>query len=516
MTPSPNVLLIITDQHRASHTGFGGDPTVETPHLDALAARSVVFDNAYVANPICMPNRSTIMTGRMPSVHGTRYNGIPLDWRANTFVRRLRAQGYRTGLIGKSHLQNMGHRPPAFMTANDMSLPEEAVLLDLPEGWDAYEQAHRYNAESVAVVPDFYGFDHVEFAVDHGDLCSGHYRRWLADQGVDWESLQREERHPINDPTHPHWYRTEMPVELYPTTWVGDRSVAFIEEASAAGTPWMLQCSFPDPHHPFTPPGAYADRYGPADVELPASFAADHTNLMPHVARMLEQRGSWSGMSPWAVTEQQFREAAAYQYGAISLIDDTVGRVLAAVEHSGQANDTIMVFTADHGDMMGDHGLLMKMNVHYEAVTRVPYTIAGPGITPGRTSSLAGSLDLAPTILDLAGIEAFHGLQGHSLRPVLDDPAATVRDHVLIEEDSKRDMVGGPVPTRMRTIVTADARLTRYQGLDQAELYDHGADPLELNNGWGTNRALEREMSERLVQSLMAHADPGQRPKDLA
>ena len=117
----PNILLIVTDQHRADHTGSGGNPLVQTPNLDRLARRGMVFDQAFVANPICMPNRSTLMTGRMPSVHGTRFNGVPLDWRANTFVRRLRTEGYRTGLIGKSHLQNMGHQPAAFMAANDLS-----------------------------------------------------------------------------------------------------------------------------------------------------------------------------------------------------------------------------------------------------------------------------------------------------------------------------------------------------------------------------------------------------------
>ena len=104
----PNIVLIVTDQHRADHFGFGGNATVQTPHLDALAARGAVFDRAYVANPICMPNRASILTSRVPSVHGSRYNGIPLVWNSNTFVRRLAAAGYATSLVGKAHFQNMG------------------------------------------------------------------------------------------------------------------------------------------------------------------------------------------------------------------------------------------------------------------------------------------------------------------------------------------------------------------------------------------------------------------------
>ena len=125
--PAPNFLFLITDQHRPDHTGFGGNPIIETPNLDALAAHGTVFDRDFVSNPICMPNRSTIMTGRMPSVHGTRFNGVSLDWRANTFVKALRKSGYRTTHIGKSHLQTMGISRTVLERMVDYSLDEEAV-----------------------------------------------------------------------------------------------------------------------------------------------------------------------------------------------------------------------------------------------------------------------------------------------------------------------------------------------------------------------------------------------------
>ncbi|MCZ6888212.1 MAG: sulfatase-like hydrolase/transferase, partial [Gammaproteobacteria bacterium] len=143
----PNILFLITDQQRADHTGFGGNEVLETPNIDSIAARGTVFDAAYVANPICMPNRSTIMTGRMPSVHGTRMNGVSLDQRVNTFVKRLRDAGYRTTHIGKSHLQNMGLGAKALRDMVDFSLDEEAYAAELPTDWNMLENYYTYQSD---------------------------------------------------------------------------------------------------------------------------------------------------------------------------------------------------------------------------------------------------------------------------------------------------------------------------------------------------------------------------------
>ena len=130
MTASrPNILLIITDQHRPDHTGFGGNAVVKTPNLDGIAAGGTVFDQAFVSNPICMPNRSTLMTGRMPSVHGTRFNGIPLDWRSETFVRRLADHGYTTSHVGKSHLQNIGDSVQVATMPREVPPEQEMVMM---------------------------------------------------------------------------------------------------------------------------------------------------------------------------------------------------------------------------------------------------------------------------------------------------------------------------------------------------------------------------------------------------
>ena len=175
MSRRPNFLIFITDQHRPDHTGFGGSAVVRTPHLDAIAGRGVRFDRAIVANPICMPNRASLVTGRLPSLHGTRYNGISLDWSANTFMRVLRQRGYHTAYFGKSHLQNMAEnkhiRDAIFRDAPG----ENASLCPHPPGWDDWENADRHREERVEIPPNFYGLDEVDLTSMHSDHCSGHY-----------------------------------------------------------------------------------------------------------------------------------------------------------------------------------------------------------------------------------------------------------------------------------------------------------------------------------------------------
>lgn len=212
----PNFLFLITDQHRADHTGFGGNSEIQTPQLDALAQRSVRFDRAYVANPICMPNRSTILTGRQPSVHGTRCNGVSLDPSNETFVRVLAEAGWRTALIGKGHFQNMGHGPGA--ADSFFRTPGDAIQRQHPEGWNLYEDLDRHRKERVAFPDRYYGFDHVDVTVDHGDRCGGHYYQWLLDQGVVPEQLQGPENALQRAECWNQIYQTALPEDLYPTS----------------------------------------------------------------------------------------------------------------------------------------------------------------------------------------------------------------------------------------------------------------------------------------------------------
>ena len=502
----PNFLFIITDQHRADHTGFGGNAVLRTPNLDAIAKRGTVFDRAFVSNPICMPNRATIHTGRMPSAHGTRVNGISLDWNVETFVRRLRETGYRTTHIGKSHLQNMG--VPA--NVNKLRVPEpgegEAVR-DRGVNTAGLEYSERFESEGRAAFPDdFYGYEYVNMVTRHGDMCSGHYLQWLREQTPGADRLRGAEHALARSESWGQIYQTALPVELYPTSYITNHAVHEIEAAAADARPFFLHCSYPDPHHPFTPPGDFANRYSPDEIHLPDSFDNPHSNSMPHVKAMVGKRGT-PGMAVhgWSPNEQQYRQAAVAEYGMIELIDQGVGHLLDALERTGAADKTVIVFTADHGDMFGDHGLMLKHALHYEGCTRIPMVIARPGDTGSRTNQLASSIDLAPTILELAGAAAYHGLQGHSLVSVLEDPLFSVREHVLIEEDEPEDWVDAGVALRMRTLVNGQGRITTYRGHEHGELYDHVRDPLEMENLWGRpeHQSRQLDMLIELQQAMM-------------
>ena len=505
----PNVLLILTDQHRADHVGFAGNTEVRTPNLDALAAESVVFERTYVANPICMPNRASLFTGVMPSSHGTRYNGIPLDWSANTFARVLREAGYRTGYFGKCHLQTMGSSPTRMAQWQQQLPPDDGRIDPYPPEVYEWENRERHRNGWVDVPPDFYGFDHSRFIVDHADFCSGHYYQWLLAQGIDPEAIQGPGVAQRYRGEHAQLWRTAVPVELYPSTYVANEAIDFLSVEGDA--PFFAVCSFSDPHHPFTPPGEYFDAFDPNALSLPASFWDRHEQSMPQFQHMVAHRGEIpGGVLGFSPTEAQFRDMLAKVYGMLALVDDCVGRLVSAVDR-----DTIVVFTSDHGDAFGDHGLMLKHGIHYDANTHVSLTIRAPGRLPARTRSFASTLDIAPTLLELTGCRRYVGMQGESLVPLLDDVATSVRDSVVVEEDQLFANPGTDVAVRMRTLITDEGRFTQYHGFNQGDLFDHRDDPLEMNNLWAQHdaRDLRLAMSERLMDATMRYAMSNRRAR---
>lgn len=518
----PNVVLIITDQHRPDHTGFGGHPIASTPNLDSLAARGTVLDRAFAANPICMPNRATLMTGRMPSVHGTRFNGIALDPDSVTVPGLLHEAGYRTAMVGKAHFQNMGMGKDLIEMVTGGAPGRDAVDRRRPDGWDQLEDDARYREGPVALPEQYYGFEHVELAVGHADLMSGHYVQWLAEQGVSPADVQGRDASP--SPFAPWWqiWQPALPEELYPTAWVGERAATYV--ADAGDEPYFLQVSFPDPHHPFTPPGRYYDMFDPADMVLPDTFDDDHAGSPRHLQRWRASRDKPPpelAVQPFSPTEAVFREAAAKELGSIACIDDAIGRVLDAVAASDSAEDTVVVFTSDHGEMFGDHGLMLKSAMHYVPALRVPLVVADPRRPEShgrRSAATVSSTDIAATLMALGGVDAPAGVQGRDLTPVLDDPQVAVREAAVVEEDEPFDMAMLRRPLRMRTLVSDTARLSVYAGSDTGELYDLVEDPDELVNRWHDPAWRDRrlELTDQLMQSMLDLADEGTVPTALA
>ena len=219
-------------------------------------------------------------------------------------------------------------------------------------------------------------------------------------------------------------------------------------------------------------------------------------------------------MMVWAPTEDQFRHALAAELGSIEFIDESVGRILNSIQQLNLEDDTLIVFTSDHGDMFGDHGLILKHFTHYDAVIRVPLIMSGAGIGAGIHQELTSSADIAPTLVDLAGVGRMPRAQGRSLTSLMRGSDSHWREAVLVEEDQPYGLPNLPGPVRIRTVVTNGFRFTRVAGTSISELYDRGQDPLEMRNIAKDTHATEllADASACMVDELMRVVDDSQVP----
>lgn len=519
MSKRPNFVLFITDQQRADYLGCYDHPVLKTPNIDAIAANGVAFDRFYVASPVCMPNRASLMTGRMPSSHGVRSNGIPLSRRNVTFVDLLRDAGYETALIGKSHLQNFtdfapvvkrGAARPGFHQAEGELA--EGVRHDLKDPFYSQEKPEYWSKPGARIATPFHGFDHVEMVRGHGDTVGGDYSAWLLERAPNAADLVGPENQLPHNYVCPQAVRTAVPEELYSTSYIAERATAWLEEHSEQDQPFFLMVSFPDPHHPFNPPGHYWDLYDPNDMETPEAFRRNDWTPPNHVNALFDERDSGkaalAGMGTIGCSAQEAREARALTCGMISMVDDAVGKVMTALSPIADRGETVVMFNSDHGDHLGDHRLLLKGAEHYEQIIRVPFIWSDPAGPRGtRTSEFAQTSDIPTTILERASIEPSFGMQGINLLPAIDGGSG--RDSVLIQYDHQVPTAGvGPQP-RVHTVRHDRWRLSLFHGLDWGELYDLSNDPGEFNNLWDdpASATAKAAMLEQLARAEMAAVD---------
>ncbi|WP_432697869.1 sulfatase family protein [Marinobacterium sp. YM272] len=510
----PNFLFIVTDQHRADYLGCAGHPVLKTPHIDSIAASGTMFDRFYVANPVCMPNRSAILTGRYSSISGIRHNGIPLPLEANTFVDVMRAGGYDTSLIGKSHLQctldgdpEIGANPAGQgPLSNARRRPEGRYDQELESTWEKKGEA--------AISLPYYGFSHVDLLSGHGDEAGAAH---LIDQRKalgDPESLRGAENQMPHDYTCPQAIRTRIPEEQHSTAWVRDRAIDYLSDAKRQENPFFAFVSFPDPHHPFSPPGKYWEMYDPDDMQVPASFY-QRSELPPPHLKWLREQGEFGKAAYGAamVTERQAQEGIALTCGMISMIDDAVGEILDTLRSQGLSENTIVVFTADHGDFLGDHGMILKGPMHYQSTIRVPFIWSEPGrMGEGVQSRLSSSVDISRTILNRAGLQPYWGMQGQDLFD------AQARDSLLVEDEGNRASLGFETPPRVRTLITDLYRMSIYQDQLWGELYDLKKDPGEITNLWDDPEYanIKADLQFRLLQEMTRACDSSPWPDAMA
>ena len=509
MTERPSYILFITDQQRYDHLGCNGHPVLRTPNIDAIAAEGVSHDRFYVASPVCMPNRASLMTCRMPSSHGTRSLGIPLDYDSVTFVELLAAAGYDTCLIGKSHLQNVSdfdiqieqtkHREGFTAPPDDLTV---ATRSDLDNDTYQYERQAYWDKPDPKVPLPFYGFKEYFAVMRHGFNTGGDHLEWVKKNAPEILALRGRDKQFDHDFTVPQAIRTKVPEEYYSTTYIADCAVEWLEARRSNDKPFLLMVSFPDPHHPFTPPGKYWDMYKPEDMVVPAAYEADDWDPPEYVKVAERDRandprlGQMAGYS-LAVSKQEALEARALTCGMISMIDDAVGRVRAAATDVGVADNTVQIYTSDHGDHLGEHRLLFKGAEQYDSLTHVPFIWADPkGDSGTRVDDLAQTLDIGTTILEHAKVEKSLGMQG----VVLPTVGGAGRDAAHIQYETQRTQEAFGTRPRVHTIVQSNWRLSMYLGKCQNELFDLENDPGEMSNLWDS--AKHQDIKARLVEHL--------------
>ena len=509
MSSKPSYILFITDQQRFDHLGCYDHPVLRTPNIDEIASEGVTFDRFYVSSPVCMPNRASLMTCRMPSSHGVRSLGIPLAYENVTFVEMLRAAGYDTALIGKSHIQNVTDWPAQFESREyrvGYSVPpsdlKQAIRADLDNPTYHYEQQRFWDQLNPKVKTPFYGFDHYDSVLRHGANSGGDFELWLKKNAPEMLDLRgRVSQLPHNNTCH-RAVRTKLPEEYYSTSYIANQASNWIANRKNNKKPFFLMVSFPDPHHPFTPPGKYWDMYKPEEMPIPIAYEVNDWDPPEYIKIAERERsldktlGERAGYSV-AVSKQESLEARALTCGMISMIDDAVGQIRQAVGDANVGQNTVQIYTSDHGDHLGDHRLLFKGAEQYDTLTHVPFIWADPkGSSGERTDQIAQTHDIGSTILEHAKVEAPDGMQGQ----VMSVAGGDGRNAAFIQYDNQRTQEAFGREPRVHTIIYDHWRLSMYRGICQNELFNLKEDPGELYNLW--NNMAFADIRNNLVERL--------------
>ncbi|TXT61687.1 MAG: putative Arylsulfatase [Promethearchaeota archaeon] len=506
MEEKKNVLFIISDAHRADHLSCYGNSTLKTPNLDRLAEDGIRFTNYFCTNPICMPNRATLMTGKYPNVHRVRSNGMKLDASIPTITDTLTKKGWHTAAIGKLHHQ-FWMAPFKFKYTSAENLTSWVK----PKG-------RKDPVKDKFPIP-YFGYEEVELTIGNGSIVSGHYTQWLEEKAP--KEAEKVKKRCLNYDNLFSLFCDDIPREYYSSTYIKERTIAFLERfvrGNYGKKPFYLHCSFPDPHYPVAPPKEYKKMYPPEEIELPESFndienlyshpfLGDHLKKPPFKKAFLRE-----------ATEEVTRKFIALTYASVAYMDHCIGEILASLEKLGLVDTTIVIYSSDHGDLMGDHGLLFKGPCPFNGVLKLPFIWRVPHFTtPGTVSdSLISSIDYPKTLLNLLGIkERYHppDMQGKDFSPILKNPEMEVRDCCYIENDEEI----GPLKSRLRHLITKEYKLTVYQSNpEHGDLYDRINDPLELHNLWYDSKFKENRfqlLAKLLNESLKAL---GHKPKRIA
>lgn len=489
-----NILFIMCDQLRADYLSCNGHPTLETPNIDALAARGVNFNRAYCQSPVCGPSRMSFYTGRYMFTHGATWNNVPLsvgEWTMGDYLRQL---GLRTVLVGKTHMAADVAGLDRLRIAPDSNL---GVLVSQC-GFEPFERDDGLHAD------DF---------VDP-NLA---YNRYLRERGYESDNPWHDFANSVEGPNGEvlsGWYmrHTHLPARVAEedseTAYMTNRAMDFVREAG--DTPWCMHLSYIKPHWPYIAPNPYRDMYGPEQV-IPANRSETERECHHPVVNAFRQHEEGRSFQR---DEVRHRVIPAYM-ALVKQIDDHLGRLMQLLQAQGRLDDTLIVLTSDHGDYLGDHWLGEKELFH-EASARLPMIVVDPdAAADGRRGTvddrLVEAIDILPTCLDALKSDLHpHRIEGRSLLPLLrgTDSANTWRDAAFSELDytfrpARLTLGINPYDARAFMVRTADWKYVHYEGF-HPQLFDLNADPHELHDlGVSSAHANVRaELHERLFTWL--------------
>ncbi len=503
------ILFITTDQQRYDSLGCNGGNIARTPVADRLAATGINYRRAHNQNVVCMPARSTMVTGQYVRSHGVWMNGVPLPEDAPSIAQELKSKaGYQTALIGKAHFQ------PA---------------LDPTGEWTEGRLAREGSTGP------YRGFDRVELVM-HGPVGFGHYPRFMREEhpdfvrtfypqiGFDPDGNMLVNHEGGGDTGACQVHHNPVPRGIYHTDWVADRTIAYLDSL-AADEPWFVWMSFPDPHHPWDPPASEIARCDWRDLPLPSGYPGSPEKCREILRRKprhwldwFEGRGDHinveapPGFVPAQMTPDQIREINAMAHIQNELIDEACGRVIDRIGARGWDADTDIFFTTDHGELQGDFGLLFKGPYHVDALMRVPLLwrpAPSATIAPACVEEPVGHVDLASTFCEIAGIAIPEWNQG---APLPTAPGSG-RERVLTEWDCEHRGTSTFIRSIYRDglLCSAYEPSSLYDG-SEGELYDLRNDPNQFENLWDdpARKILRSELIEDLYQHL-----PASRPERL-
>lgn len=500
----PNILVITTDQQRWDALSLWGTPGYRTPNIDRLAQVGACFDRSYCPSPVCTPARVSMITGQYSTRHGAYTIGVsPAPaLEGPTLGTLFTAAGYHTGLIGKTHF--------VARQIEDQHVAGVAPGAPCP-GSDFW---HTFNGP-------YCGFQHVRHHRHHNAAGrpNAHYRVWLEDRGADMEHIDALHGDGSLRPRVGAW--DGMDPELTQNNWIARETVACIDTARRAEKPWLVMAHFQDPHYPYVCPEPYYSDVAMEGVDTGGGDGEDMGDKPPFYRRFLdgkywtdsEDMHFWDGICiPDTKLHDKQRDpvsAVRAYIGMMNMVDHYVGTILRWLEDTGQFENTLILFTSDHGDMLGRHGMWGKGVPAYDDNQRVPgimhWAAAQPG-PRGHVRSHFNHVDILPTACDAAGLDPPPGVQGISALPVLRGEAECVRDWALVDHVASRNQSHPELDTvdlHQTTFVWEEWKLVVYAHAEYGELYDLRSDPHQRINRWATDREQRHRMLLRLARANM-------------